>query len=181
MAQGKNVAASRVLTNSKVPGETASSRTKLGQEAREAAVSAAGQSRSQHPARANELVSVFKALSDPTRLRIVGLLAKGELCVGEIEDLLGVSQTNVSRHLDRLRRAELVTSRRQAQWIYYALSGEVAERHPSLVRLIESEMTATSECASDARTLQRYRASGMSCAELPNCRRSRAAERKGKN
>jgi len=124
-------------------------------------------------AKASDLVSIFKALSDATRLRIVSLLTQGDLCVGELEYILGVSQTNVSRHLDRLRRAGLVTSRKQAQWVYCGLPADLSLRHPAVADLISREMSGTEECAADLRALRRYRESGMTCEELPNCRRNR--------
>lgn len=122
--------------------------------------------------RAGDLAAVFKALSDITRIRIVGLLASRELCVGEVEYLLGVSQTNVSRHLERLRTAGLVTSRKQAQWVYYRLRDETLDRSPALKALLTEEIARAPECESDASALRAYDESEMSCADLPNCRRN---------
>ena len=68
------------------------------------------------------LETLFKALSDRTRLRILALLAKGEVCVCEIHDALGIPQPTASRHLAYLRRAGLVTDRRKGLWVYYGLS-----------------------------------------------------------
>jgi len=67
---------------------------------------------------------IFKALGDPTRLRISHLLhsAKIELCVCEIVDSLEESQTNVSRHLRELKLAGLVKERREGRWIFYSLT-----------------------------------------------------------
>jgi ArsR family transcriptional regulator len=66
--------------------------------------------------------SIFKSLSDPTRLRIVHLLLRGgELCVCEFEHLLDLPQPLVSRHLTSLKNAGLVKVRREAQWMYYSL------------------------------------------------------------
>jgi len=65
-------------------------------------------------------VAFFKALSDPTRLRIMVLLAEKELCVCQLEDALSLSQVKVSRHLNVLRHAHLVDSRREGLWIYYS-------------------------------------------------------------
>jgi len=64
----------------------------------------------------------MKALSDETRLRIYALLGRAELCVCEIEDILGLGQSLVSNHLSVLRRVGLVTARRDerdARWIFY--------------------------------------------------------------
>ena len=66
-------------------------------------------------------VELFKALSDETRLKIVVLLYRRELCVCQIEAALGISQTKASRHLAILRHAGLLKTRRDGLWIYYAL------------------------------------------------------------
>jgi len=68
-------------------------------------------------------IAVFKALADETRLRILILLSIRELCVCEIEKILGLSQSRVSRHLAMLRYAGLVATRRDRTWIYYSLAG----------------------------------------------------------
>jgi len=66
--------------------------------------------------------TVLKALADATRLRILGLLAAGEVCVCDLHDSLRLPQSKVSRHLAYLRRADLVATRRKGQWIYYRLA-----------------------------------------------------------
>ena len=76
-----------------------------------------------------DLIDLFKALSDETRLRIYSLLTKAELCVCEIEDILNLSQSLVSNHLAVLRRAGLVRTRRDvedARWIFYRADPEAA-------------------------------------------------------
>src|SRR6267154_5854769 len=70
----------------------------------------------------NQLETLFKALADSTRLRILGLLLTGEVCVCHIHDSLRITQPKASRHLAYLRRAGLVDTRRQGLWIYYRLS-----------------------------------------------------------
>lgn len=67
----------------------------------------------------------FKALGDETRLRIVALLAHGELCVCHFESALGLSQPNASRQLGVLRSAGLVESRREGSWVYYRLAPQL--------------------------------------------------------
>ena len=69
----------------------------------------------------NELVTVFKALSDETRLRIVKLLDKGELCVCDIVAALDLAQPKVSFHLGVLKDAGLIKDRKQGRWIHYRL------------------------------------------------------------
>lgn len=70
---------------------------------------------------------IFKALSDESRLRILNLLVRKELCVCEIEAILDMSQSNVSRHLNKLKIANIVTSKKESQWAYYKLSDKFIE------------------------------------------------------
>ena len=65
---------------------------------------------------------VFEALADETRLRILNLLAEGELCVCDLMRVLKEPQSKTSRHLAYLRRSGLVESRRGGLWMYYSLS-----------------------------------------------------------
>lgn len=65
---------------------------------------------------------LFRALGDATRLRILGLLLAGEVCVCHIHESLHISQPKASRHLACLRRAGLVETRRQGLWVYYRLA-----------------------------------------------------------
>lgn len=74
------------------------------------------------PARLTHLETLFKALADPTRLRILGLLLTGEVCVCHIHESLGVPQAKASRHLAYLRKAGLVHTRRDGLWIHYRLA-----------------------------------------------------------
>lgn len=65
---------------------------------------------------------LFRALGDETRLRLVALLAHGELCVCHFEEALGISQPKVSRHLAILRNAGVVETRRSGSWVHYRLA-----------------------------------------------------------
>jgi ArsR family transcriptional regulator len=68
-----------------------------------------------------EMETLFKALADATRLRILGLLLTGEVCVCDIHESLKIPQPKASRHLAYLRRAGLVETRRDGLWIHYRL------------------------------------------------------------
>ena len=68
------------------------------------------------------LETVMKALADRTRLRIVGLLSAGEICVCHIHESLGIPQPTASRHLAYLRRAGLVEGRKDGLWVHYRLA-----------------------------------------------------------
>jgi len=67
---------------------------------------------------------LFKALGDPTRLRIVNALLLAEICVCDVAALLGMSQPAVSHHLAVLRAARLVRTRRDGKTIFYSLDDE---------------------------------------------------------
>src|SRR3989442_15991123 len=67
----------------------------------------------------DEATFLFKTLSDPTRLRLLNLLACGETCVCELTDTLLMVQPKVSRHLAHLKRAGLVEPRRNGKWTHY--------------------------------------------------------------
>jgi ArsR family transcriptional regulator len=70
------------------------------------------------------LAGIFRALSDPTRLRIVSLLADTELCVGDLAAALDMSQSAVSHQLRTLRDMRLVRRRREGRQIFYTLDDE---------------------------------------------------------
>ncbi|ATB38729.1 transcriptional regulator [Cystobacter fuscus] len=70
---------------------------------------------------------LFKALGDETRLRIVALLAHGELCVCHLESALELTQSNTSRQLSVLRAAGVVEPRRNGSWVYYRLAPQLDE------------------------------------------------------
>ena len=68
------------------------------------------------------LEAAFRAFADPTRLRILGLLAGGEICVCNIHECLGIPQPTASRHLAYLRRKGLVRTRKDGLWVHYKLA-----------------------------------------------------------
>ena len=82
------------------------------------------------------LADRFQAVSDPTRLRILALLARMELSVGELAQLLGQSQPRVSRHVRILADAEIVIRRKEGSWVFLALDDR--DRTGSLLELIET-------------------------------------------
>ena len=82
---------------------------------------------------------VLKALADATRLRLLGLLIAGEVCVCDLHDSLRLPQSKVSRHLAYLRKAGLVDTRREGLWVYYRL----ADAPDPIVRTIRDAVTHT--------------------------------------
>lgn len=68
------------------------------------------------------IISGFHALSEPIRIRVLELLRERELCVCELCEVLGVSQSKLSFHLKTLKAASLVLARQSGRWIYYSLN-----------------------------------------------------------
>src|SRR6185295_20300626 len=75
-----------------------------------------------------DLELIFKALADPTRLRLIHLLGDDELCVCSCVEVLRTNQPKVSRHLAYLRRAGLVAARRDGKWTHYRLT-QPSDKH----------------------------------------------------
>src|SRR3954451_13412156 len=69
-----------------------------------------------------QMERLFRALGDATRLRILGLLLTGEVCVCHIHESLRIPQPKASRHLAYLRRCGLVDTRRDGLWVHYRLA-----------------------------------------------------------
>ena len=73
---------------------------------------------------ATNLAELFKTLGDPNRLRIISVLMRHELCVHDIIELVGLSQSAVSHQLRVLRQMRLVRTRKEGRHVYYALDDE---------------------------------------------------------
>ena len=71
--------------------------------------------------------SLFKSLDDPTRREILELLKEKDLTAGEIAEAFHISKPSISYHLDLLRQADLVTSEKKGQYVYYSLNTSVLE------------------------------------------------------
>jgi ArsR family transcriptional regulator len=99
--------------------------------------------------------SLFKALGDATRLRILGLLLTGEVCVCDIHESLKIPQPKASRHLAYLRRSGLVATRREGLWIHYRLGrlGDPVLR--SIAEAVRHGLTHVEAVHRDAERLQR--------------------------
>jgi len=97
---------------------------------------------------------VFKGLADPTRLRIVGLLLKRELCVCDLMAVLQLPQSTISRHMIRLKSAGLVLDRREGKWVHYRL--EPSPIVEDLRQLLKRHLTGTDQFKKDAASLVRY-------------------------
>jgi ArsR family transcriptional regulator len=110
------------------------------------------------------LETVFKALADTTRLRILGLLLAGEVCVCHIHDSLGLPQPKVSRHLAYLRRAGLVAARKEGLWVHYRLT---RLEDPVMQALLDAVGHAIGHLESGARDRKRLSAQVPALAANP--------------
>ena len=110
-----------------------------------------------------DLVYIIKALADENRLRILNLLRNGELCVCDIEAVLGIKQSNTSRHLNRLKVADIIASEKKSQWVYYRLKDETFTKFPFISIIINDEVDKINICKKDSELLKKIKASGRCC------------------
>ncbi len=75
------------------------------------------------------LISFFKAMGEGTRVKIIILLLKEELCICELIKELGLSQSAVSHHMKILKQADLVNDRRDGKWTFYSINKTGFEKH----------------------------------------------------
>jgi ArsR family transcriptional regulator len=106
---------------------------------------------------------MFKAFSDPLRLRILHLLRGGELCVCDLVDILKVPQPTASRHLAYLRNAGLISGRRERYWTFYALTPARSAFHRKLLECLDTCFVDVPSLAADRRRAQKTRARGACC------------------
>jgi len=112
---------------------------------------------------ARQVNLMFRAFSDPTRLRIMHLIRDRELCVGDIVSVLRLPQPTVSRHLAYLRRAHLVTGRKDGLWVYYSLAAPDSSFHQRLIGCLAGCFDDVPDIARDAQRAGKVRQSGGCC------------------
>lgn len=112
------------------------------------------------------LMQVIKALGDDTRMRILNILKDGELCVCEIEVILGINQSNASRHLNKLTNAKILDYNKVAKYVYYKLNEDTMREYPFIKEIMQKNATEPKYYKEDNEKLKRYRASGLTCDEL---------------
>jgi ArsR family transcriptional regulator, arsenate/arsenite/antimonite-responsive transcriptional repressor len=101
-----------------------------------------------------EFMAITRALSDPSRVRILLALRRKELCVCQITELFGFAPSTMSKHLSILHQAGLIRSRKVERWVHYSLAGGPA---PTAVRealdWVHKSLGKTDEAGTDARRL----------------------------
>ena len=89
-----------------------------------------------------DVAQFFKVLADETRLKMLWLLFnRRELCVCDMMEALGVTQSKASRHLATLRHAGLVVDRKEAAWSYYSIRPATNERERSVLDTLRTKLT----------------------------------------
>ena len=102
-----------------------------------------------------DLVTLFQALSDQTRLRLLSLMAAGDVCVCYFVEILDETQPKISRHLAYLRRAGLVTARREGKWVHYALAMPADAAAASVLRRTLDVIASDRQMRRDRTALER--------------------------
>ena len=103
----------------------------------------------------DDFIRQAKAISDPTRVRVLKLLEKGELCVCDIMEVLSIKQPTASKHLNILKTAGLVESRKEGTWSYYRLSGRIRGYNKDFLRFIKNHLNNNALTAKDRKQLKK--------------------------
>jgi ArsR family transcriptional regulator, arsenate/arsenite/antimonite-responsive transcriptional repressor len=103
----------------------------------------------------SEMEGLFKALADRTRLRILGLLLSGEVCVCDIHESLKIPQSKASRHLAYLRKSGLVETRREGLWVHYRLGTLADPVLEAIGDAVRHALTHVETVQRDAQRLQK--------------------------
>lgn len=104
----------------------------------------------------DEMAQMFKALSQGVRLRVLSLLAEGELCVCDLMAVLKLPQSTVSRHLSYLERVGLVSGMRRGVWMYYRLAGVRFPLQKEVMDALMRAFPSLPQFARDREALARY-------------------------
>ena len=118
-----------------------------------------------------ELLSVTKALSDENRVRALMALGGGELCLCQIIELLGLTPSPASKHMNLLHQAGLVQRRKDGRWHYFRLSND-SDSEPALAALVwlAESLADDPRIAEDSRRLARIQEKDL--LELSACYRN---------
>ena len=98
---------------------------------------------------------LYKALAHPARLRILAMLRSGDLCACQITAALGLAPSTVSAHLAELRRAGLVTERKDGRWVHFDLAKDAGAR--ATLRQVWRQVESDTQVVDDATALARLR------------------------
>jgi ArsR family transcriptional regulator, arsenate/arsenite/antimonite-responsive transcriptional repressor len=116
------------------------------------------------------LVDLLKTLAHPVRLRVLALLRGGELCVCQINSVVGMATSTVSEHLTELRRAGLLVERKDGRWVYYALNPD--EEFADLIAALWPHLDGVGQVKDDLKKAKEVRQTPLAtiCARTRLCR-----------
>ena len=117
-----------------------------------------------------ELVQMIKALGDESRIKILNILRYCPLCVCEIEEILNMTQSNASRHLNKLMNAKIVTYYKEAKYVYYKLNEETLEKHPFIKELLDNEFDKIDKLQESYKKAISFKDNGLSCDSIEQCK-----------
>ncbi len=102
-----------------------------------------------------EFTTITKALADENRTRALMLLGRGELCLCQIIEMLGLAPSTVSKHMAILRQARLVEIRKNGRWCYYRLAGKDAPKAArEAIRWVQKNLSSEKKIIKDAKRLK---------------------------
>lgn len=112
------------------------------------------------------MIELLKALADENRLRIIQLILQKELCVCEIETILNMNQSNVSRHLSKLKQAKIIESSKDGQWVHYGIAPGFIENYPGILEHLKVFFQGESSFRKDLNSYKKYTSMGLNCTDI---------------
>lgn len=110
-----------------------------------------------------EAVKLFKALSDPNRLRILMMLKRRRLCVCEIQSVLDLAPSTVSKHLSILRDTGLILDEKEGKWVHYYINPQKQETAEALFVTVENMLRREEIVREDAKKVKTVNKETLSC------------------
>ena len=102
-----------------------------------------------------DLANLFAALADTTRLRLLNLMVGRDVCVCYFVEILGQSQPNISRHLAYLRKAGIVSARREGKWMHYSICSPTDAARASILTSVLAALKSDPQMRADLKRLDR--------------------------
>jgi ArsR family transcriptional regulator len=102
-----------------------------------------------------KVIRIFKALSDPNRLRILKMLERRSLCLCEISAVLNLAPSTVSKHLSILREADLISDHKEGKWVNFHLNKDTSQRYArEMLAFLETNLPDDDIILRDAKRVQ---------------------------
>ena len=108
-----------------------------------------------------KIQNITKALADENRIRALMMLTRGELCVCQIIEMLGLAPSTVSKHMYILKQAGLVKTRKEGRWIYYRLTDKQNKSASEIINWLEKYLKNDSDILKDTKHLQKMKKIGI--------------------